>query len=146
MLGCSTWVGKARPVNAVLTLLLGVLKWSPSWAPKETCGWGTAEIWWEKQAGVCHSRVPALSLGSMGIKLCVCLTNGSWWICQAGCHCQVARRSCEEVLAGTFLPLKGDFWGGEDLIQGAFPRDNWGSLQGHWVQPRGPSERALSRD
>lgn len=64
----------------------------------------------------------------------------------AGCHCQVARRSCEEELAGTFLPLRGDFRGGEDLIQGAFSRESWGSLQGHLVQPHWPSERALSSD
>lgn len=73
------------------------------------------------------ARVPALSLGWVinCVSLCTAETAvpprlpHRWLLVSmsdAGCHCQVARRSCEDVLAGTFLQLKGDFQGGEDLI------------------------------
>lgn len=108
---------------------------------------------------MCHSRVPALCLTAVWVLNCVslCRTETAlpprlphpWLLVHmsdAGCHCQAARRSCEDVLAGTFLRRKGDFRGGEDLIRGAFPRESWGSLQGHWVQPHRSSEKALSWD
>lgn len=167
-------MGKESPVNAVLTLPLGVLNWTQLKLRKTESkanvflGDGRGFV---EEIDLCvlclystdYSRVPALHLMAVwvlnGVSLCRiemarwCLLH--WWllmnVSDARCHCEVAR-SCEDALdlqLGDSSGAKGNSWVRKSWFEGHFQGRAGPVSRGIGqlvVQPHRSSEMALSHD